>query len=193
MPADGILRFVELAPLLEIAFMCCSSRPSRAKETRTGRRLVGAVAIVFGILLAVAAASPPAQAQSAPPPPPPPPPTPPPPPPPPPTPPPPPSPTDINSDLSGGAAVTNLGSNFLERLGNPGLIRVRARAAEQSGRRRRLRSDGRAAFPDVGRGLRNLGQDRRAGRFRRRPASDLGRRRRARRAPCTRRQRRRFG
>src|SRR5712692_1146912 len=108
MPADGILRFVELAPLLEIAFMCCSSRPSRAKETRTGRGLVGAVAIVFGILLAVAAASPPAQAQSAPPPPTP----------PPPTPLPPPSPTDINSDLSGGAAVTNLGSNFLERLGN---------------------------------------------------------------------------
>src|SRR5439155_21330407 len=81
---------------------------SRAKETRTGRRLVGAVAIVFGILLAVAAASPPAQAQNAPRPPTP----------PPPTPPPTPSPTDINSDLSGGAAVTNLGSNFLERLGN---------------------------------------------------------------------------
>ena len=88
--------------------MCCSSRPSRAKETRTGRRLVGAVAIVFGILLAVAAASPPARAQN----------TPRPPTPPPPTPPPTPSPTDINSDLSGGAAVTNLGSNFLERLGN---------------------------------------------------------------------------
>ena len=91
--------------------MCCSSRPSRAKETRTGRRLVGALAIIFGILLAVAAASPPAQAQNAPRPPTPPPPT-----PPPPTP--PPTPTDINSDLSGGAAVTNLGSNFLERLGN---------------------------------------------------------------------------
>src|SRR5438128_947072 len=107
----GFLRFVELGPLLEIAFMCCSSRPSRAKATRTGRRLAGAVAIVFGILLAVAAASPPAQAQNAPRPPTPPPPT-----PPPPTPPPTPSPTDINSDLSGGAA--NLGSNFLERLGN---------------------------------------------------------------------------
>jgi uncharacterized protein with beta-barrel porin domain len=88
--------------------MCCSSRPSRAKETRTGRKLAGAVGIVFGILLAVAAASPPAQAQSAPLPPPR----------PPPTPPSTPSPTDINSDLSAGAAVTNLGSNFLERLGN---------------------------------------------------------------------------
>src|SRR4029077_12881767 len=40
----------------------------------------------------------------------------------------------------------------------------------------RVRSDGRAAFPDLGRGLRNLGEDRRAGRFRRRPASNLGRR-----------------
>jgi uncharacterized protein with beta-barrel porin domain len=29
-----------------------------------------------------------------------------------------PTPTSINSDLSAGAAVTNLGSNFLERLGN---------------------------------------------------------------------------
>jgi hypothetical protein len=29
-----------------------------------------------------------------------------------------PTPTAINSDLSAGAAVTNLGSNFLERLGN---------------------------------------------------------------------------
>ena len=73
-----------------------------------------------------------------------------------------------------------------------GVVRVQPRAAQQSGRRRRVRSDGRAAFPDLGRGLRNLGQDRRAGRFHRRPASDRGRRRRARRAPCTRRQRRRF-
>jgi Autotransporter beta-domain len=89
--------------------MCCSSRPSRSKETRTGRGLVRAVAIVSGILLAVAASSPPVQAQTAPRPP-----TPLPTPPPTPT----PSPTDINTDLSAGAAVTNLGSNFLERLGN---------------------------------------------------------------------------
>jgi uncharacterized protein with beta-barrel porin domain len=60
--------------------------------------------------LAVAAVSPPAQAQSAPRPPTP----------PPPTPPPPatPSLTDISSDLSAGAAMANLGSSFLERLGN---------------------------------------------------------------------------
>src|SRR5882724_12825563 len=84
--------------------MRCSSRPLRAKEIRAGRRFAAAVAIVFSIVLPVAAAPPPAQAQIAPRPPP--------------TPPPTPSPTDINSDLSAGAAVTTLGSNFLERLGN---------------------------------------------------------------------------
>ena len=82
--------------------MCCSSRPSRAEETGAGRRLVGAAAIVFGVVLAAAAASPPAEAQIAL------------------RPPPAPTPsrTDIDSDLSAGATLTNLGSNFLERLGN---------------------------------------------------------------------------
>jgi uncharacterized protein with beta-barrel porin domain len=82
--------------------MCCSSRPSRAEETGAGCRLVGAVAIVFVLVLAVTAVSPPAQAQLAP------------------RPPPTPTPsrTDIDSDLSAGATLTNLGSNFLERLGN---------------------------------------------------------------------------
>ena len=84
--------------------MRCSSRPLRAKEIRAGHGFAAAVAIVFGIILPVAAAPPPAQAQIAPRPPP--------------TPPATPSPADINSDLSAGAAVTNLGSNFLERLGN---------------------------------------------------------------------------
>ena len=83
--------------------MRCSSRPLRAKEIRAGHGFAGAVAIVFGIILPVAAGPPPAHAQNAPRPPP--------------TPP-TPSPTDINSDLSAGAAATNLGSNFLERLGN---------------------------------------------------------------------------
>jgi uncharacterized protein with beta-barrel porin domain len=83
--------------------MCGSSRPSRAKETGTGRRLAKAVAIVFVLIVAVAAASPPAQAQVAPPRP---------------APTPTPSPTDVNSDISAVAAVANLGSNFLERLGN---------------------------------------------------------------------------
>jgi uncharacterized protein with beta-barrel porin domain len=83
--------------------MCCPSRLSRAKETATCRRLVVAAAIAF----AVAAAPSSVQAQTltpngslAP------------------RPTPSPTPTAINSDLSAGAAVTNLGSNFLERLGN---------------------------------------------------------------------------
>ncbi len=93
--------------------MSCSSRFSRAKETGTRRRHVVAVVIAF----TVAAAPSSVQAQT-------------------PTvtptatptdalaprpvltPPPDPTPTVINSDLSVGAAVTNLGSNFLERLGN---------------------------------------------------------------------------
>src|SRR5258707_5340107 len=84
--------------------MRCSSRPLRAKEIRAGHRFAGALAVVWAFTLPVAAAPPPAQAQNAPRPPP--------------TPPPTPSPTDINSDMSAGATVTNLGSNFLERLGN---------------------------------------------------------------------------
>jgi uncharacterized protein with beta-barrel porin domain len=89
--------------------MCCSSRLSRAKETGTCRRLVVAVAIAFGFAFTVAAAPSSVQAQTT-------------------TvtptgalaaaPTPSPAPTVINSDLSVGAAVTNLGSNFLERLGN---------------------------------------------------------------------------
>ena len=89
--------------------MCCSSRLSRAKETGTCRKLVVAVAIAFVFTVAAAPSS--GQAQT-------------------PTvtptgapigalaPTPTPTPTVINSDLSVGAAVTNLGSNFLERLGN---------------------------------------------------------------------------
>jgi uncharacterized protein with beta-barrel porin domain len=86
--------------------MCCSSRPSRTRVTGSGRRVNSVVAVVFVLVLDVAAASPPAHAQIAavaipapartP----------------------TPSRTDINSDASVGAAVTDLGSNFLERLGN---------------------------------------------------------------------------
>ena len=84
--------------------MCGSSRPSRAKETGTGRRLARAVAVVFAVILAVGIASS-AQAQS-------------PAPTPTPTPSPSPTPTVTNSYVSAGATVTNLGSSFLERLGN---------------------------------------------------------------------------
>jgi uncharacterized protein with beta-barrel porin domain len=95
--------------------MCCSSRQSRAKETGTGRRLASAIAVVFVVVLAVAAAPPSANAQfaglpivppiilparPAP------------------SPTPTPTPDLINSDISAGSTVTNLGSNFLERLGN---------------------------------------------------------------------------
>jgi uncharacterized protein with beta-barrel porin domain len=92
--------------------MRCSSRPSRARQTRSGRGIARvvtrAVAVALVLTLAGAAASPPAQAQAAlvpaPTPTP--------------TPLPTPSVTDTNSNVSVGAAVTNLGSNFLERLGN---------------------------------------------------------------------------
>jgi uncharacterized protein with beta-barrel porin domain len=57
---------------------------------------------VFALVLTVAAPSPQAQAQVSFPPPPP----------------PTPTPAEVNSDLSAGATVANLGSNFLERLGN---------------------------------------------------------------------------
>jgi uncharacterized protein with beta-barrel porin domain len=80
-------------------------------ETGIARRLAAAVAIVFALFFAGASqAQVQAPAAFVPPPPPP------------PTPAPAPSPvptsTSINSDLSAGAAVQNLGSNFLERLGN---------------------------------------------------------------------------
>jgi hypothetical protein len=92
-----------------IALMSCSSRPSPTTETRLGRRLARAIAIAFALGLVIAAMSPPAQAQlafvpAATPPPPPPSPA--------------PLPTDVSSELSAAAAVTNLGSNFLERLGS---------------------------------------------------------------------------
>ena len=87
--------------------MCCSSRLSRIRETGTGRRLATAIAMVIVLVVAVAAASSSVQAQTIAPAPAP-----------SPSPTPSPTPSSINSDLSAGSAVTNLGSNFLERLGN---------------------------------------------------------------------------
>lgn len=84
--------------------MCCSRRLSRAKETGAGERPSRGTAAVLGLILAALAASPslaqsiaptPARAPT-----------------------PTPSLTGIDSDLSAGAAVSNLGSSFLERLGN---------------------------------------------------------------------------
>jgi uncharacterized protein with beta-barrel porin domain len=86
--------------------MRCSSRPWRAKETGAGRRFLRGAAIVFVLILAFPVGSAFAQFAGAPVP----------------TPTPTttstPSRTDMNSDASAGATVTNLGSNFLERLGN---------------------------------------------------------------------------
>src|SRR3984885_14684548 len=87
--------------------MGCSSRLSRTRETGTGRRLATAVPMVLLLVVAVVAAPSPVQAQTIAPAPAP-----------SPSPPPSPTPPSINSDLSAGAAVTNLGSNFLERLGS---------------------------------------------------------------------------
>jgi uncharacterized protein with beta-barrel porin domain len=83
--------------------MYCASRRSRAK--RAGGGGVTAATIIFVVMLAFGTASSPAQAQR---------------PAPAPTPIPTPSPTPrvIDTDLSAGAAVTSLGSNFLERLGS---------------------------------------------------------------------------
>src|SRR3954468_2355490 len=85
--------------------MRCSSRLSRARKFGTGHALARLVAIAV-VLIGIMSA---AQAQS---------PTPTPTPTPTPSPTPSPTPTVINSTVSSGAAVTNLGSNFLERLGN---------------------------------------------------------------------------
>lgn len=82
--------------------MRCSSRPSRDGKTGAGRGLLGGLAIALVLAIAVASS---AHAQS-------------PAPTPTPTPIPSPTPTVINSQASAGAAVTNLGSNFLERLGD---------------------------------------------------------------------------
>jgi hypothetical protein len=102
----GICAFVEPAPVLGIALMCCSSWPSRTTESGVSRWLATAVAIALVLGLTMAAISA-AHAQ-----------TPSPTPTPAPSPTPIPTPTMINSDVSSGAAVANLGSSFLERLGN---------------------------------------------------------------------------
>ena len=84
--------------------MRCSSRLSRARKIGTGAALARLVAIAVVLIGLMSAA----QAQS---------PTPTPTPTPTPSPTPSPTPTVINSTVSSGAAVTNLGSNFLERIG----------------------------------------------------------------------------
>jgi hypothetical protein len=102
----GFCGFFEPALLpLGMDWMRCSSRLSRARKIGIGRALARLVAIAF-VLIGIMSV---AQAQS---------PTPTPTPTPTPSPTPSPTPTVINSTVSSGAAVTNLGSSFLERLGN---------------------------------------------------------------------------
>src|ERR1700722_5307075 len=78
--------------------MRCSSRPLQAGKIGTGHGLVRTVAIAFALAFLVASplarASGPLVAPPVP------------------------APIDINADASTGATVTNLGSSFLERLGN---------------------------------------------------------------------------
>jgi len=103
---------------LEIEIMCCLSRPARARRTGAGGRVAQAVALAF--VLAIAVASSAAQAQSTTPTPTP-------------TPAASPTPTSIDSDRSAGTAVTNLGSNFLERLGNQATNGFRKATASNPG------------------------------------------------------------
>ena len=125
-----------------------SPRPSRAWKIRTGDALARLVAIMF-VLVAVVSS---AQAQS---------PTPTPTPTPTASPTPVPTPTVINSTVSSGAALINLGSNFLERLGNQSSNGFNRAATDQPGRRRCVREHGSAALPDLVRRLRKFRQKRR--------------------------------
>jgi len=93
--------------------MRCLLRPPQARESGGGSRLVRAFAILFALLISAAAISAPAHAQSPSPSP-----SPTPTPSPSPTPVPTPTKTEINSDISVGSTVLDLGSSFLERLGN---------------------------------------------------------------------------
>src|SRR6202020_1822814 len=84
-----------------MAWMDGALRSSRAMETGAGRWPGKAFFVAAVLLLSLSAQQSHAQVPVPPPPPPP----------------PPPSPSIPASDLSSGAAITNLGSNFLERLG----------------------------------------------------------------------------
>jgi uncharacterized protein with beta-barrel porin domain len=92
--------------------MLCASRRSRVEEGKARRGLCRLVAVAVVLVLLGIAASPSSHAATAPSPTPTPSPT------PAPSPTPVPTPTKINSDISSGSTVINLGSNFLERLGN---------------------------------------------------------------------------
>jgi len=75
--------------------------------------------------------------------------------------------------MSAGAAVTNLGSNFLERLGTQATNGFGSALAEQSGRGGASEAADTPSFPDLGEAY-GISARTRAGRFRWRSASDLG-------------------
>ena len=149
--------------------MRCSSRPWRAWKIGTGRALARLVAIAF-VLIGVMSA---AQAQCAayadthadthatdaqP------------------------TPTMINSMVSSGAAVTNLGSNFLERLGNQSSNGFNRLQRTNPGGGGASESTEAPRYRTWFEGYGNLDEERRGRRFRRRQPQDLGRRGRDRRA-----------
>src|SRR5262249_27573813 len=82
-----------------VEFMRCALRPSQAGETGARRSVLAAIAVAFALAIGAVSS---AEAQIFP------------------SPQPTPTPgiTIISSDISAGQAVTNLGSNFLERLAN---------------------------------------------------------------------------
>ena len=88
----------------------------------------------------------------------------------------------VNSMVSSGATVTNLGSNFLERLGNQSSNGFNRLQRTNPGGGGASAEHERAALPDLVRGLRQFDPERRGRGFRRRQANDMGRRRRDRRA-----------
>ena len=71
-----------------------------------------------------------------------------------------PTPRLINSTISAGATVTNLGSNFLERLGNQATNGFSRMLRTNPGGGGASESDRSAALPHLGRGLRDFGDER---------------------------------
>ena len=152
--------------------MRCASRPSQAGETGAGRRMVRAVArrlragavrprcIVRPRPSAAARALADTHAGSP----------------------------IISSDVSAGQSRQRPRQQFPRAARQPGDQWRRSHRADQSRRRRCLGSDRSAEVPRLGRGLRHFVEDRCAGRFRRRPPHDLGRRGRHRRHRRARRQ-----
>ena len=79
-----------------------------------------------------------------------------------------PTPTVINSNFSAGSAVTNLGSNFLERLGNQATFGFRKALGSNPAGGGASESTEPPRYRSLGRSLRNICHHRSARLFRRR-------------------------